>query len=127
MRLPSLSTCLRLPKRSSSVRYGPLSLSRNQSNSLFPLANLRRYCVDTLLITLTSMMVTAAYIYLPGHIVTICSHSWYYLFGESFSNSFNATLRGANGSGTTPLGAVTGSGLETMAVAAATARTIAEL
>ena len=72
------------------------------------------------------MFITAAYVYLPGHLVLICGHAWYYLVGDSFSDSVNATLRAVNNSAGTSFG-TGGSPLETVVAAAATARKIAEL
>lgn len=73
------------------------------------------------------MFVTAAYVYLPGHIVVICGHAWYYLVGDSFTDSVNATLRAVNNSAGTSFGGAGGSPLDTVMAAAATARKIAEL
>lgn len=38
--------------------------------------------VDCLLLSIVSMIVTAAYIYLPDHIRAIYSHLYYYCVGE---------------------------------------------
>ena len=39
-------------------------------------------CLDSLVISLLSMILTAAYIYLPNHLVAIYGHLHYYLVGE---------------------------------------------
>lgn len=43
--------------------------------------------LDTLLLLVVSMFLTAAYIYLPNHVVTIFHHIWYYWAGEPFTAS----------------------------------------
>lgn len=41
------------------------------------------------------MFLTAAYIYLPNHVVTIFHHIWYYWAGEPFTNSGSSASAGA--------------------------------
>ena len=38
------------------------------------------------------MLLTAAYVYLPNHIVTILSHSYYYWAGHHFTDSHSAGI-----------------------------------
>lgn len=42
------------------------------------------------------MLLTAAYIYLPNHIITILSHSYYYWAGHHFTDPLSAGASLAN-------------------------------
>jgi len=53
---------------------------------------------NTLLLSFLSMLVVAAYVYLPDHIAAICSHIYYYWAGDGshiadYMPSANAALR----------------------------------
>jgi hypothetical protein len=56
------------------------------------------------------MFLTAAYVYLPNHIISIYNHAWYYLAGDPVTESFNnASISGFATSATNllPLAAAT--------------------
>ena len=39
-------------------------------------------CLDSILLTLAALLFTAAYLYLPAHILIIYTRVWYYISGE---------------------------------------------
>jgi hypothetical protein len=57
--------------------------------------------IDSLIFLLFSMFLTAAYIYLPNHIISIYNHAWYYLAGDPVTESFNNASMAASRFGTT--------------------------
>ncbi|WEW61527.1 hypothetical protein PRK78_007017 [Emydomyces testavorans] len=76
--------------------------------ALYMLTPMEKFIFNSLVLLVISMFLTAAYIYLPNHIVTVCQHAWYYYTGgdplcESIAHKFGAggnvssALAGAEG------------------------------
>jgi len=95
-----------------------------------------KFIFNSLLLLVISMLLTAAYVYLPNHVITICHRIWYYWAGDAFSTDFPL----ANISTSSPGAAATGCDAPSMVhregyeivkkvaeTATATARRVAEL
>ncbi|OJD17989.1 hypothetical protein AJ78_01946 [Emergomyces pasteurianus Ep9510] len=54
--------------------------------SLYMLTPTEKFIFNTLLLLITSMLLTAAYVYLPDHITTISKRIWYYWAGDAFTD-----------------------------------------
>jgi len=72
--------------------------------ALYMLTPTEKFIFNSVLLLVISMFLTAAYVYLPNHIITICHRIWYYWAGDPFSTDFPF----ANISASTPAAAATG-------------------
>ncbi|PGH00691.1 hypothetical protein GX51_05677 [Blastomyces parvus] len=54
--------------------------------SLYMLTPIEKLVFNTLLLLITSMLLTAAYVYLPDHLTTISKRIWYYWAGDAFTD-----------------------------------------
>ncbi|EDN08651.1 hypothetical protein I7I51_00289 [Histoplasma capsulatum] len=54
--------------------------------SLYMLTATEKFVFNTLLLLITSMLLTAAYVYLPDHVTTISKRIWYYWAGDAFTD-----------------------------------------
>ncbi|KAL1959544.1 hypothetical protein VTO42DRAFT_1989 [Malbranchea cinnamomea] len=96
--------------------------------ALYMLTPTEKFIFNSLVLTLISMFFVAAYVYLPSHVVAVCGHVWYYLVGDSMSDSVDKSLRAMNISATAQSGAaLTENTLDTTSMAAETARKFTEL
>ncbi|KAK2747081.1 hypothetical protein FQN57_002336 [Myotisia sp. PD_48] len=58
--------------------------------ALYMLTPIEKVIFNTLILLLLSMFLTAAYIYLPNHIITIYHHIYYYWAGHPLSEPLHA-------------------------------------
>lgn len=49
---------------------------------------MRHSQTDFLLLVVISMLLAAAYVYLPDHVMTICNRIWYYWAGDPFTTDY---------------------------------------
>jgi len=56
--------------------------------ALYMLTPTEKFIFNSLLLLVISMLLTAAYVYLPNHVITICHRIWYYWAGDAFSTDF---------------------------------------
>ncbi|RMZ89520.1 hypothetical protein DV736_g3251, partial [Chaetothyriales sp. CBS 134916] len=70
--------------------------------SLYMLTPAEKCIFNIILLTLTSLLLTAAVFYLPNHVMIISNRIWYYIHGEFYAPL--PTLSAALGDG--PLGSV---------------------
>ncbi|OJD21616.1 hypothetical protein ACJ73_07043 [Blastomyces percursus] len=88
--------------------------------SLYMLTPTEKFVFNTLLLLITSMLLTAAYVYLPDHVTTISKRIWYYWAGDAFTdfpfvNSSNSAAAAAAAAGAkTALSAAQQQGYETL-------------
>ncbi|PGH31708.1 hypothetical protein GX50_05487 [[Emmonsia] crescens] len=91
--------------------------------ALYMLTPTEKFIFNTLLLLITSMLLTAAYVYLPDHLTTISKRIWYYWAGDAFtdfpfvnisSSSAAATAASASVTVKTALSAVQQEGYETL-------------
>ncbi|EEH48697.1 uncharacterized protein PADG_04776 [Paracoccidioides brasiliensis Pb18] len=54
--------------------------------ALYMLTPTEKFIFNTLLLLITSMLLTAAYVYLPNHVATISKRIWYYWAGDTFTD-----------------------------------------
>ncbi|RMZ83726.1 hypothetical protein DV738_g955, partial [Chaetothyriales sp. CBS 135597] len=89
--------------------------------SLYMLTPTEKIIFNIILLTLTSLLLTAAFFYLPNHLLIISNRIWYYIHGE-----FYAPLPPLSSAGGGLLGPVAADAKETLAnVASATASLMA--
>ncbi|OAT09502.1 hypothetical protein BDBG_05264 [Blastomyces gilchristii SLH14081] len=87
--------------------------------SLYMLTPIEKFVFNTLLLLITSMLLAAAYVYLPDHVTTVSKRIWYYWAGDAFTDfpfvnvSTSATAVAA-GSAKTSLSAAQQEGYETL-------------
>ncbi|KAK5942050.1 hypothetical protein PMZ80_006003 [Knufia obscura] len=55
--------------------------------SLYMLTYTEKIVFNSILVTLISLLITAAYLYLPAHIIVIYTRVWYYISGEFTQNN----------------------------------------
>ncbi|KAK2751799.1 hypothetical protein FQN55_009241 [Onygenales sp. PD_40] len=96
--------------------------------ALYMLTPTEKFVFNTLLLLITSMLLIAAYVYLPDHITTICQRIWYYWAGDAFASDFSFLSMASSASSSTAA-AVLGKGgevlMETARKVAGTAATTA--
>ncbi|PGH09938.1 hypothetical protein AJ79_05554 [Helicocarpus griseus UAMH5409] len=56
--------------------------------AIYMLTPTEKFIFNTLLLLITSMLLTAAYVYLPNHLLTISKRIWYYWAGDAFTSDF---------------------------------------
>ncbi|KLJ12867.1 hypothetical protein EMPG_09460 [Blastomyces silverae] len=94
--------------------------------SLYMLTPIEKFVFNTLLFLITSMLLTAAYVYLPDHVTTVSKRIWYYWAGDAFTDFpfVNASTSAAAAGAKTALSAAQQEGYETLME---TAKKVAEM
>ncbi|KAK2803854.1 hypothetical protein FQN50_006862 [Emmonsiellopsis sp. PD_5] len=93
--------------------------------ALYMLTPTEKFVFNTLLLLITSMLLIAAYVYLPDHITTICQRIWYYWAGDAFSSDFSFLSMASSASSSTAAGKGGEAVMETVQKVAETAATAA--